>query len=173
MTGIYDFVALSAKGKEIELRTFSGQVLLIVNTASNCGFTSQYAGLEALQNKYCNHGFTVLAFPCNQFGGQEPGTDSEIENFCDLNYRTSFPLFSKIRVNGDSSHPLFHYLKENAPGLLGSRRIKWNFTKFLINKDGSILGRYAPFTRPESIESNIKALLTNQPASNQVNQQGG
>ncbi len=165
MTSIYDFVALDASGKEVELRSFSGQVLLIVNTASNCGFTSQYAGLEALQNKYCNHGFTVLAFPCNQFGGQEPGTDSEIENFCDLNYGTSFPLFSKIRVNGASSHPLFHHLRENAPGLLGSRRIKWNFTKFLISKDGRILRRYAPFTRPESIETFIKALLSNKQAT--------
>ena len=162
MTSIYDFVALDASGREVELRSFSGQVLLIVNTASNCGFTPQYAGLEALQNKYSTHGFTVLAFPCNQFGGQEPGTDSEIKNFCHLTYGTSFPLFSKISVNGDSSHPLFNHLKEKAPGLLGSRRIKWNFTKFLIDKDGSICGRYAPFTRPEFIEPYIKALLNNQ-----------
>ena len=134
-------------------------MLLIVNTASKCGFTPQYTGLESLQKTYSANGFSVLAFPCNQFGGQEPGTEQEIESFCDLNYQTSFPLFSKIEVNGASSHPLFTHLKSEAPGVLGSKRIKWNFTKFLVNQQGQVVKRYAPSTKPEAIAKDIEALL--------------
>jgi len=154
-----EFSATLNNGNEVALGDYAGKVLLIVNTASKCGFTPQYTGLESLQKTYSANGFSVLAFPCNQFGGQEPGTEQDIESFCDLNYQTTFPLFSKIEVNGASSHPLFTHLKSEAPGVLGSKRIKWNFTKFLINQQGEVVKRYAPSTKPEAIAKDIEALL--------------
>jgi len=154
-----EFSATLNNGNEVALADYAGKVLLIVNTASKCGFTPQYTGLESLQKTYSANGFSVLAFPCNQFGGQEPGTEQDIESFCDLNYQTTFPLFSKIEVNGASSHPLFTHLKSEAPGVLGSKRIKWNFTKFLINQQGEVVKRYAPSTKPEAIAKDIEALL--------------
>ena len=159
MSTVMDFSATLSNGNEVALGDYAGKVLLIVNTASKCGFTTQYTGLESLQKTYSANGFSVLAFPCNQFGGQEPGTEQEIESFCDLNYQTSFPLFSKIEVNGASSHPLFTHLKSEAPGVLGSKRIKWNFTKFLVNQQGQVVKRYAPSTKPEAIAKDIEALL--------------
>ena len=159
MSTVMDFSATLSNGNEVALEDYAGKVLLIVNTASKCGFTPQYTGLESLQKTYSANGFSVLAFPCNQFGGQEPGTEQEIESFCDLNYQTSFPLFSKIEVNGASSHPLFTHLKSEAPGVLGSKRIKWNFTKFLVNQQGQVVKRYAPSTKPEAIAKDIEALL--------------
>ena len=159
MSTVMDFSATLSNGNEVALGDYAGKVLLIVNTASKCGFTPQYTGLESLQKTYSANGFSVLAFPCNQFGGQEPGTEQEIESFCDLNYQTSFPLFSKIEVNGASSHPLFTHLKSEAPGVLGSKRIKWNFTKFLVNQQGKVVKRYAPSTKPEAIAEDIEALL--------------
>ena len=159
MTTVMDFSAVLANGEPQELNDYQGKVLLIVNTASKCGFTPQYTGLESLHQTYGERGFSVLAFPCNQFGGQEPGSEEEIQSFCDLNYQTSFPLFSKIEVNGAASHPLYAHLKEQAPGVLGSKRIKWNFTKFLVNQEGEVVKRYAPSTKPEAIASDIEALL--------------
>ena len=159
MTTVLDFSAARANGDDTALSEFGGKVLLVVNTASKCGFTPQYQGLESLQKSYADRGFSVLAFPCNQFGGQEPGNEEEIQSFCDLNYQTSFPLFSKIGVNGASSHPLFAHIKEQAPGVLGSRRIKWNFTKVLVNQQGEVVARYAPSTKPEAIAGDIEALL--------------
>jgi glutathione peroxidase len=159
MSTVMDFSATLSNGNEVALGDYAGKVLLIVNTASKCGFTPQYTGLESLHKTYSANGFSVLAFPCNQFGGQEPGTEQEIESFCDLNYQTSFPLFSKIEVNGASSHPLFTHLKSEAPGVLGSKRIKWNFTKFLVNQQGQVVKRYAPSTKPEAIAEDIEALL--------------
>ena len=159
MTSVTDFSAALSTGENQNLSEFSGKVLLIVNTASKCGFTPQYTGLEHLHQTFSARGFSVLAFPCNQFGGQEPGSEEEIQSFCDLNYQTSFPLFSKIEVNGASSHPLFAYLQEQALGVLGSRRIKWNFTKFLVNQQGEVVARYAPSTKPEAIAGDIEALL--------------
>jgi glutathione peroxidase len=159
MSTVTDFSATLSNGNEVALGDYAGKVLLIVNTASKCGFTPQYTGLESLQKNYSASGFSVLAFPCNQFGGQEPGTEQDIESFCDLNYQTSFPLFSKIEVNGASSHPLFTHLKSEAPGVLGSKRIKWNFTKFLVNQQGQVVKRYAPSTKPEAIAKDIEALL--------------
>ena len=159
MSTVTDFSATLSNGNEVALGDYACNVLLIVNTASKCGFTPQYTGLESLQKTYSANGFSVLAFPCNQFGGQEPGTEQEIESFCDLNYQTSFPLFSKIEVNGASSHPLFAHLKSEAPGVLGSQRIKWNFTKFLVNQQGEVVKRYAPSTKPEAIAKDIEALL--------------
>ena len=159
MTTVMDFSAVLANGEPQDLNDYQGKVLLIVNTASKCGFTPQYTGLESLHQTYGERGFSVLAFPCNQFGGQEPGSEEEIQSFCDLNYQTSFPLFSKIEVNGAASHPLYAHLKEQAPGVLGSKRIKWNFTKFLVNQHGEVVKRYAPSTKPEAIASDIEALL--------------
>jgi glutathione peroxidase len=159
MSTAHDFSATLANGEETSLTQFRGQVLLIVNTASKCGFTPQYTGLESLQQQYGTRGFSVLAFPCNQFGAQEPGTEREIQSFCEMNYQTTFPLFSKIEVNGAASHPLFTHLKEQAPGVLGSKRIKWNFTKFLVNQQGEVVKRYAPSTKPEAIAADIEALL--------------
>ena len=159
MTTVMDFSAALANGEPKDLSDYQGKVLLIVNTASKCGFTPQYTGLESLHQTYGERGFSVLAFPCNQFGGQEPGSEEEIQSFCDLNYQTSFPLFSKIEVNGAASHPLYAHLKEQAPGVLGSQRIKWNFTKFLVNQEGEVVKRYAPSTKPEAIASDIEALL--------------
>ena len=159
MTTVMDFSAVLANGEPQDLNDYQGKVLLIVNTASKCGFTPQYTGLESLHQTYGERGFSVLAFPCNQFGGQEPGSEEEIQSFCDLNYQTTFPLFSKIEVNGAASHPLYAHLKEQAPGVLGSKRIKWNFTKFLVNQEGEVVKRYAPSTKPEAIASDIEALL--------------
>ena len=159
MTTVMDFSAVLANGQTLDLRGYRGKVLLIVNTASKCGFTPQYTGLESLHQTYGERGFSVLAFPCNQFGGQEPDSEEEIQSFCDLNYQTSFPLFSKIDVNGAASHPLYAHLKKQAPGILGSKRIKWNFTKFLVNQHGEVVKRFAPSTKPETIASDIEALL--------------
>jgi glutathione peroxidase len=159
MSTAHDFSVKLATGEETSLAQFQGQVLLIVNTASKCGFTPQYTGLESLQQRYGPRGFSVLAFPCNQFGAQEPGSEDEIQSFCEMNYQTSFPLFSKIEVNGAASHPLFTHLKEQAPGVLGSKRIKWNFTKFLVDQRGAVVKRYGPSTKPEAIAADIEALL--------------
>lgn len=158
MEKIYDFKALSSKGKEIDFAQFEGKVLLIVNTASKCGFTPQFAGLEALNQKYKDKGLVVIGFPCNQFASQDPGSDSEIEGFCQLNYGVTFQIMKKIDVNGENAHPIFKYLKSQTKGLLGSA-IKWNFTKFLISKDGQAIERYAPTTKPEKMEKDIEAML--------------
>ena len=157
--GVYRFDAERLRGARQSLADYAGQVLLIVNTASRCGFTPQYAGLEALYQRYRERGFTILDFPCNQFGAQEPGDAGEIAEFCEINYGVSFPLFAKVDVNGDTTHPLFAYLKAQAPGLLGSQAIKWNFTKFLVDRDGAVVKRYAPALAPESIASDVEALL--------------
>lgn len=146
-------------GEQTTLEQYKGKVLLIVNTASKCGFTPQYEGLEALYKKYKDRGFEVLGFPCDQFGHQEPGSDSDIAQFCSLNFGVSFPLFKKTNVNGPDANPLFEALKQDAPGLLGTKRIKWNFTKFLVNAEGKVLKRYAPNVKPESIEKDIVKLL--------------
>ena len=158
MASIYDFSAKSLAGEETPLKQFEGKVLLVVNTASACGFTPQYKGLEALQQKYAERGFSVLGFPCTQFGRQEPGTAVEIEEFCATNYAVSFPMFDKIEVNGSSAHPLYQYLRREKSGLLGSA-IKWNFTKFLVDRSGKVVGRYAPTTTPEQLTRDIEALL--------------
>jgi glutathione peroxidase len=159
---IYDFQANLLDGTPADLSRWRGQVLLIVNTASECGFTPQYAGLEHLYRQYKDRGLAVLGFPCNQFGKQEPGTEAEIGAFCEKNYGVSFPMFAKVDVNGDAAHPLYKHLKEQAPGVLGTQGIKWNFTKFLINKDGSVVKRYAPQTKPEEIADDIDSLLGSQ-----------
>ena len=156
---IYQFSCEDSKGQPVNLSDYEGKALLIVNTASKCGFTPQYEGLEKLQKKYGSDTFSVLAFPCNQFGGQEPGTNEEIVEFCSLNYSNTFPVFSKVDVNGDEAHPLFEFLAQEKKGLLGSEKIKWNFTKFLINKNGEPVARYAPSTKPEKIESDIAKIL--------------
>jgi glutathione peroxidase len=158
MSSIYDFTANSLAGDEVPLRRFAGQVLLIVNTASACGFTPQYRGLEALHQHFSPRGFAVLGFPCNQFGAQEPGDARQIEQFCESNYAITFPMFAKIDVNGGHAHPLYDYLKREKSGLLGSS-IKWNFTKFLIDRAGKVAGRYAPTVRPENLTKEIEALL--------------
>jgi glutathione peroxidase len=159
MTQVYDFSAKKSGGAEVPLSEYRGKVLLIVNVASKCGYTPQYTALEELYKKYGPKGFEILAFPCNQFGFQEPGNDAEIAQFCTLNFGVTFPLFSKIEVNGTSAHPLFAHLKKSAPGLLGTEMIKWNFTKFLVDKEGSIVGRFAPKDEPAELEEKIKALL--------------
>ena len=156
---IYEFDAETLDGKPARLADYKGQVLLIVNTASNCGFTPQYEGLEALYRKHKDQGFAVLGFPCNQFGAQEPGDAAEIANFCSLTYDVSFPMFSKIEVNGPGTHPLYAYLKKEQKGLLGSEGIKWNFTKFLVGRDGAVVERFAPTTTPQALESAVEALL--------------
>ncbi|MDY7545421.1 glutathione peroxidase [Glaciimonas sp. Gout2] len=158
-TNIYDFAVERLDGTPTTLADYRGKVVLIVNTASKCGFTPQYKGLEELYDKYHSQGFEVLGFPCNQFGSQEPGTAEEIGAFCEKNFGVNFPLFAKIDVNGDHAAPLFQYLKNSAPGLLGSEGIKWNFTKFLINKDGTVFDRYAPQTKPEALTTDIEKLL--------------
>jgi glutathione peroxidase len=155
MTTIYDFSARDIDGRERSLGDWAGQVLLVVNVASRCGFTPQYKGLEALYRKHADQGFAVLGFPCDQFAHQEPGDEAQIRSFCSLNYEVSFPLFAKIEVNGDKAHPLYQWLKAEAPGLLGSRGIKWNFTKFLVGRDGKVLRRYAPKDTPERIEADV------------------
>jgi glutathione peroxidase len=156
---VYDYSARSIDGAEQPLSQYRGHPLLIVNVASKCGFTPQYAGLEALYRKYRERGLLVLGFPCDQFGHQEPGDEAEIKNFCSLNYGVSFPMFGKINVNGAEAHPLYRFLKQARPGLLGLESIKWNFTKFLINKDGEPVKRYAPSDKPESLEADVETAL--------------
>jgi glutathione peroxidase len=158
MVGIYDFTATSLAGEELPLKRFEGQVLLIVNTASACGFTPQYRGLQALHNELGPRGFAVLGFPCNQFGKQEPGDARQIEQFCESNYRITFPMFAKIDVNGANAHPLYQYLKQAKSGLLGSS-IKWNFTKFLVDRSGHVVARHAPTATPDGLKKEIEALL--------------
>ena len=158
MPGIYDFSAKSLAGEEVSLQRFEGQVLLIVNTASKCGFTPQYRGLEELHRDFGSRGFSVLGFPCNQFGGQEPGSANQIQAFCSTQYDVTFPLFEKIDVNGANAHPLYNYLKRKKSGLLGSS-IKWNFTKFLVDRAGQVVARYAPTARPDGLRREIETLL--------------
>ena len=155
----YDFTAQTLEGQPAALGDYRGRVLLIVNTASKCGFTPQYAGLEGLWRKYQDRGLTILGFPCNQFGGQEPGNAEEIANFCSLTYEVTFPMMAKVEVNGAGADPLYAWLKHEKKGLLGSEAIKWNFTKFLIGRDGEVIGRFAPNAEPKSLESAIEAAL--------------
>ena len=156
---IHDIQVRGIDGSEQTLASYSGQVLLIVNVASRCGFTPQYTGLEALYQKFRSQGFAVLGFPCDQFGHQEPGDEAEIRQFCSLNYSVTFPLFAKLEVNGAAAHPLYRLLKEARPGLLGTEAIKWNFTKFLVDRDGAVLQRYAPTDKPESLAAAISTAL--------------
>ena len=156
---VFDFQATALDGKPVDLAQYRGKVLLIVNTASKCGFTPQYQGLETVYRELHGRGLEVLGFPCNQFGSQEPGTEEEIGAFCEKNYGVSFPMFAKVDVNGDDAHPLWKYLKGEAPGVLGTEGIKWNFTKFLIGRDGQVAKRYAPTTKPEEIADDIERLL--------------
>lgn len=156
---IYDFVVKKVSGEDVSLEKYKDKVLLIVNTASKCGFTPQYEGLESLYMKYKDKGFSVLGFPCNQFGHQEPGTNEDIQSFCKTEFGVSFPVFQKIEVNGENAHPLYVFLKKKAPGLLGSQKIKWNFTKFLVSSNGEKVLRFAPTTKPSGLESQIKKLL--------------
>jgi len=156
---IYQFNATNINNQEVSLDDYRGKVILIVNTASKCGFTPQFEGLENLHKELSDQGLIVLGFPCNQFGKQDPGSDGQIEEFCQLNYGVSFPMFSKIEVNGSNTHPLYEYLKQNAKGLMGSKTIKWNFTKFLVNREGEVVKRYAPNDKPENIQADIQALL--------------
>lgn len=159
MKQFYDFNVATITGEERSMAMHKDKVLLIVNVASECGFTPQYEGLEKLYQTYKNQGFEVLAFPCNQFGGQEPGTPKQIQNFCKVNFGVTFPLFAKIDVNGEHTDPLYVYLKEKAPGLLGTESIKWNFTKFLIDRQGNVITRYGSSTKPEKIAKDIEKLL--------------
>lgn len=159
MTTIYDFNATSLTGQPVALRAFEGKVMLIVNTASACGFTPQYAGLESMYRELKDAGLEVLGFPCNQFGHQESGDETAIGAFCEKNYGVSFPMFAKIDVNGAGAHPLYQFLKAQAPGLAGTEAIKWNFTKFLVGKDGRVRARYAPLTKPEDMLDDVKKLL--------------
>jgi len=159
MTSVYDFEAVSIDGKPAHLSSQKGKVLLIVNTASACGFTPQFAGLEKLWETYGGKGLVVMGFPSNEFGGQDPGTDGEISSFCQINYGVQFPMMSKVKVNGAEAHPLWKWLTAEAPGILGTKGIKWNFTKFLIGKDGQVIKRYAPNDAPESITKDIEAAL--------------
>jgi glutathione peroxidase len=156
---VYDFSATTIDGAQQPLAAYRDQVLLIVNVASQCGFTPQYAGLEALYRKLHGRGFTVLGFPCNQFGQQEPGNEDEIKRFCSSSYDVTFPLFARIEVNGPRTHPLYQYLKQQQPGILGSEAIKWNFTKFLVDRQGQVRKRYGSIDKPESIEPEVAALL--------------
>ena len=159
MTTVHDFTAKALSGEDVSLAEFRGKVLLIVNTASKCGFTPQYAGLEKLHEELSPRGFAVLGFPCNQFGQQEPGDSQEIQNFCSLTYNVTFPMFAKIDVNGASAHPLYEFLKGEKAGLLGIEAIKWNFSKFLVDQEGRVVERYAPTTTPASLKADIEALL--------------
>ena len=159
MTTIADFTVATNKGEELDLQDKLGKVLLVVNTASKCGFTPQYDGLEKLFQDYKDKGFEVLAFPCNQFGGQEPGEAEEIEQFCKVNFGLTFPLMNKVEVNGDNASPLFDWMKKEAPGLMGSKTIKWNFTKFLIDREGNVVKRYGPADAPAAIAKDIEKLL--------------
>ena len=159
MSTIHDFSAKAITGEEVSLGDYRGKVLLIVNTASRCGFTPQYDGLEKLHQELSPRGFAVLGFPCNQFGAQEPGDEAEIRNFCSLNYNITFPMFAKVEVNGAGAHPIFAFLKSEKSGLLGLEAIKWNFTKFLVDQQGRVVERYAPTTTPASLKRDIEALL--------------
>jgi glutathione peroxidase len=159
MKAITDMAVTAADGSTVSLERWRGQVLLIVNTASKCGFTPQYEGLEALHRRFADRGFAVLGFPCNQFGAQEPGDAAEIANFCSLTYDVTFPVFAKIDVNGGEADPLFERLKAAAPGVLGTKAVKWNFTKFLVDRSGRVVRRYAPTTKPEDVAADIEALL--------------
>ena len=159
MTTAYDFSAKTLEGSDLSLDTYRGKAMLVVNTASKCGFTPQYTGLEKLWRKYQDKGLVVLGFPCDQFGHQEPGDEEEIKNFCSLTYDVSFPMFAKIEVNGAKAHPLYKWLKSEKAGLLGMEGIKWNFTKFLVGRDGQVLKRYAPTDTPEKIEKDLAAVL--------------
>ena len=159
MSSLYDIPVTTLAGETTDLSAYRGKVLLIVNTASHCGFTPQYAGLEALYRQYKDKGFAVLGFPCNQFGAQEPGSEADIASFCEKNYGVSFPLFAKIEVNGTNAHPPFVKLKAEAPGILGTEGIKWNFTKFLLDQKGNIISRHAPTTSPEMLKEQIDSLL--------------
>lgn len=159
MPSIHDFSAITIDGDAQSLADYAGKVVLVVNTASKCGFTPQYTGLEALYKKYADQGLVVLGFPCDQFGHQEPGDEAEIKSFCSLSYDVSFPLFAKVAVNGGDAHPLYRYMKKEAKGLLGTEAVKWNFTKFLVDRDGKVRRRYAPTDTPESIETDLLALL--------------
>ena len=159
MSSVYDFTANALDGSSVSLRDYAGKVLLIVNTASKCSFTPQYEGLEALYEKYRDRGLAVLGFPCNQFRAQEPGTAEEIGSFCHKNYGVSFPMFEKIEVNGPGAHPLYRWLKSSAKGVLGTEVIKWNFTKFLVDRQGQVVDRFAPTTKPEDLVSKVEALL--------------
>ena len=156
---VFDFSATTLDGKPMDLSAYRGKVLLVVNTASACGFTLQYKGLEELHRQYGERGLVVMGFPCNQFGKQEPGTEAEIGAFCEKNYGVSFPMFAKVDVNGDGAHPLFKHLKGEKPGVLGTEAIKWNFTKFLVGRDGEVVKRYAPQTAPGEIAGDIEKLL--------------
>ncbi|ALC90182.1 glutathione peroxidase [Bacillus sp. FJAT-18017] len=157
---VYEFEARTIKGEEVSMSDYEGKVLLIVNTASKCGFTPQYDGLQELYTEYKDKGLAVLGFPSNQFGGQEPGTEEQIESFCSLNYGVTFPMFAKVDVKGDDAHPLFEYLSKEAPGILGSKSIKWNFTKFLVDRDGKPVARYASTIKPGDIKKDIEKLLS-------------
>ena len=159
MTAITDFHVKAADGSDVDLGAYAGKVLLVVNVASKCGFTPQYAGLEVLHRNFADRGFEVLGFPCNQFGAQEPGDAEEIANFCSLTYDVTFPVFAKVEVNGSGADPLYGELKKQAPGFLGTEGIKWNFTKFLVGRDGKVVERYAPTTKPEEIAVDIEKLL--------------
>jgi glutathione peroxidase len=156
---LYEFTVKTIDGQTETMETYRGQVVLIVNVASKCGFTSQYSGLEALYRRYRQKGFAILGFPCDQFAHQEPGSEAEIQNFCSLTYDVTFPLFAKIEVNGREAHPLYKYLKNAQPGLFGSEAIKWNFTKFLVNREGQVLKRYAPSDTPEKIENDLRGMI--------------
>lgn len=156
---IYDFEVSTIDGKKITLQDYKGKVLLIVNVASKCGYTKQYAGLEALYQKYKDKGFVILGFPCNQFGAQEPGSEADIKQFCSTKYNVSFPMFSKIKVNGKEAHPLYQYLKPLAKGVLGTESIKWNFTKFLVDRNGKVIERYASKDKPEDLDLKVAELL--------------
>ena len=158
-TNLYDFEAVSIDGKPVRLADHRGKVLLIVNTASACGFTPQFGGLEELWKAHAGEGLVVIGFPSNEFGGQDPGADSEIASFCQLNYGVSFPMMGKVKVNGAEAHPLWQWLTKEAPGILGSKAVKWNFTKFLVGRDGTVLKRYAPTDKPASLKSDIAAAL--------------
>ena len=159
MATIYDFTVDDIEGKPVRLDRFKGKVLLVVNTASKCGFTPQYKGLEALYRKYRDRGLEVLGFPCNQFGAQEPGSEQEIATFCQTNYDVTFPMFAKIDVNGDATAPLYRHLKHEKPGLLGTEAIKWNFTKFLVDRNGRVVARFAPNDTPEALEDDVAKAL--------------
>jgi glutathione peroxidase len=159
MSSVYDFSARTIQGQPVELSQFKGQVLLIVNTASECGFTPQFKGLQALFDRYAERGFAVVGFPSNEFGGQDPGSNDEIASFCEMNYGVSFPMMAKVEVNGGNAHPLWKWLKGEKPGFLGTEAIKWNFTKFLVGKDGQVIKRYAPQDEPEKLAKDIEAAL--------------
>lgn len=158
-SNLYDISVQTINGEKQQISAYKGKVLLVVNVASKCGFTNQYEGLEKVYRQYKDKGVEVLGFPCNQFGSQEPGSEEDIKKFCQLTYDVSFPMFAKVDVNGDQAHPLFQHLKKQAPGILGTENIKWNFTKFLIDKEGNVVKRYAPQDKPEAIAKDLESLL--------------